>query len=502
MYYFIGNTFGATITGIEKALINRLKLFLNHQVNARLIFLSWNPNTTIHARNHNIENKVFTMYDYFQESTFIHNYTSKDWISYWQEEQGFKVRYVENSTDVRIYNDKNQFLMYAHFHDHKYSKLGYINYFNKSREKIKRELYDIRGFLSCTKNLINNKTLSEFFYTPHGKIIIEKYYDISKDNNPLTHIIVKDFKQKTYHFNSERELIALFYEDIYKDGDMFFSDKAIATAIPFTMINKKIPVVSVLHSTHTKDNFDVEKSEIKNIYSPIFNHLERFKAIIVSTEQQRIDVEKRIKNLIPIYNIPVGYLENKRVVNERSVPKHHKLISIARLESEKQLYQQIHLVNKLKNDFPDIELHIFGHGSEKNKLSKLISELKIEKHVMLRGFSRNIISELKDANISLITSHTEGFSLALLESLSQGVPCISYDINYGPSELIKHGENGFLIPFNDEDKLYEYTKKLLNDSDLQQKMVNNSLSYSKRYNEDDIFNQWKQFLINVNGQSE
>lgn len=40
----------------------------------------------------------------------------------------------------------------------------------------------------------------------------------------------------------------------------------------------------------------------------------------------------------------------------------------------------------------------------------------------------------------------EGFSLALLECQSYGVPMISYDIKYGPNELVKDGLNGYLIP--------------------------------------------------------
>ena len=53
--------------------------------------------------------------------------------------------------------------------------------------------------------------------------------------------------------------------------------------------------------------------------------------------------------------------------------------------------------------------------------------------------------------MSLITSNMEGFSLALLESLAHGVPVISYDIKYGPSELITSDFNGYLITKNDED---------------------------------------------------
>ena len=50
----------------------------------------------------------------------------------------------------------------------------------------------------------------------------------------------------------------------------------------------------------------------------------------------------------------------------------------------------------------------------------------------------------------------EGFSLALLESLAHGVPTISYNIKYGPKEMINNGENGYLI---EKMMKMHYTKK-------------------------------------------
>ena len=61
----------------------------------------------------------------------------------------------------------------------------------------------------------------------------------------------------------------------------------------------------------------------------------------------------------------------------------------------------------------------------------------------------------------------EGFSLALLESQSHGVPTISYDIKYGPSELIINDYNGLLVNFNDENQLYEKVRNLLLNPELQ-----------------------------------
>ena len=66
-------------------------------------------------------------------------------IHYWRNECGYTIKPVSETNDVRIY-DQQQFIMYTHFADEAYQKIDYINYFDTSRRKIKRELYDTRGF--------------------------------------------------------------------------------------------------------------------------------------------------------------------------------------------------------------------------------------------------------------------------------------------------------------------------------------------------------------------
>ena len=55
---------------------------------------------------------------------------------------------------------------------------------------------------------------------------------------------------------------------------------------------------------------------------------------------------------------------------------------------KKQLIQQIELINKLKDSFPNIELHMYGFGKEEQHLKERIQKLGLEKHVILRGFKR------------------------------------------------------------------------------------------------------------------
>ena len=75
--------------------------------------------------------------------------------------------------------------------------------------------------------------------------------------------------------------------------------------------------------------------------------------------------------------------------------------------------------------------------------------------------------EYNNAYLSIVTSNMEGFSLALLEGQSFGVPTISYDIKYGPNELVKNEVNGYLIPKNNEEILLQKVRYLLTHPNVQ-----------------------------------
>ncbi|RLY64233.1 glycosyltransferase, partial [Staphylococcus epidermidis] len=131
----------------------------------------------------------------------------------------------------------------------------------------------------------------------------------------------------------------------------------------------------------------------------------------------------RIRGVIPVYAIPVGYssFEMNDDSNKNNYVSPKKIISVARYSPEKQLIQQIELINRLKDTFPNIELHMYGFGKEEQHLKERIQELGLEKHVILRGFLKDLTDEYQDAYLNLITSNMEGFSLALLECESHGV---------------------------------------------------------------------------------
>ena len=137
---------------------------------------------------------------------------------------------------------------------------------------------------------------------------------------------------------------------------------------------------------------------------------------------------------------------------------------------------------------------MYGFGSESKKLNELIQKYGLENHVYLRGFLSNLDQEYSDAYLSLITSKMEGFGLAILESLSVGTPVISYDVDYGPSELIQDGFNGYLVPQGDINQMVEKVDQLLNNTQKLQQFSINSIESAQQYNATTISTKWQNIL--------
>ncbi|CAC5532084.1 Poly(glycerol-phosphate) alpha-glucosyltransferase [Staphylococcus aureus] len=94
----------------------------------------------------------------------------------------------------------------------------------------------------------------------------------------------------------------------------------------------------------------------------------------------------------------------------------------------------------------------------------------------------------------LSTSKMEGFGLAILESLSVGTPVISYDVDYGPSELIQDGFNGYLVPQGDINQMVEKVDQLLNNTQKLQQFSINSIESAQQYNATTISTKWQNIL--------
>ncbi|WP_407885823.1 glycosyltransferase [Levilactobacillus sp. N40-8-2] len=503
MNYFVDTNLGVSVTGIEKAQFNRMTLFQKAGIPATLLYLAYGSRLHEHLTKYGFQGVGFSMYDYFQECRQYRPAGHFDWRNYWQATCHFQLRYVAASNDIRVDDEDGLFLMYAHFLDDNYSQIDYINYFDHNHKKIRRDVYDWRGFLSRTSLLANNDEINtELFYSPDQQIKLIKQCEEVKGKSVLREITLKNYKQRDYYFNSEGELQTFFIDELAEDEDIFFTDRNGQMAPAMDHTRPEIKVCPVFHSTHVRVGQDVVTGDLKHgIYDYVLTHPSRFNGIVVSTEQQRTDLLARYSTLPPITAIPVGFATPQVVDFSQRDP--HRIISVARYSPEKQLIHQVKAVEELVPEFPDIQLHLLGFGSKiEGELRKYIKEHGLEDYIFLRGFQKDLTSEYQQASLALMTSVEEGFSLSTIEELSYGVPVIGYDIRYGPNEMIHDGENGFLVPVNDQEQLVQKMREYLSNRDLQLKLMTTAQLLVQQYSPENTTEKWKNLIRRLNNLNE
>jgi len=94
----------------------------------------------------------------------------------------------------------------------------------------------------------------------------------------------------------------------------------------------------------------------------------------------------------------------------------------------------------------DFQVIFVGDGEDRSKLFQKAKELKIEKNIFVTGFIPNseVQSYLNAADLCVVTSHNEGWSLAMLEMLSCGKAIVSTEVS-GANDMIRSGHNGFVV---------------------------------------------------------
>ena len=110
--------------------------------------------------------------------------------------------------------------------------------------------------------------------------------------------------------------------------------------------------------------------------------------------------------------------------------------------------------------------------------------------VHLKGNNPCVDKEMLSSSIFVASSIYEGFSLVIVEAMACGLPVVSYSCPYGPREIIHEGNNGFLVPVNDEKLLAERICRLIADEELRRRMGAAAFEHAKDYAMETILQKW------------
>ncbi len=176
------------------------------------------------------------------------------------------------------------------------------------------------------------------------------------------------------------------------------------------------------------------------------------------------------------------------------------LLSVGRLEAQKDHATLVDAFASIAGRFREWTLRIVGEGTLRDALTHQIATLGLQNRVRLVGWTDDIGREYAAAHVFALPSRYESFGLATAEAMAAGLPVIGFSDCPGTNELVRHGENGWLVEASNPDRarsLADGLARLMSDAELRARLGAHGPRTVAVYDVASVVTQWEQLLAEV-----
>ena len=275
--------------------------------------------------------------------------------------------------------------------------------------------------------------------------------------------------------------------DKLKSADLFITFQPEATYLIRELMNIDTPLISMLHS------YPLIYTD-RPIFKVLKPAMERSNAIQVLMPEY-IDIAKSRLN-----NVKIVYIPN--VVpqyNECAELKNKIIICVARVDPEKHPELLLEAFNQIKNKYPDWKVEWWGENGRYHcvqNLKKKIKEYGLTNRFLLCGTTEDVEEKLLKSSIFAFPSSFEGFSLALTEAMSLGLPVIGRKDCPSVNSLIKNQINGMLVDPNVQD-LASALEYLICNENKRIAYGHKAKDDMKSFSSDAVYSRWMELINSV-----
>lgn len=247
-------------------------------------------------------------------------------------------------------------------------------------------------------------------------------------------------------------------------------------------------VVSVRNDPYKEYGTGLRRCLMNGIYSLADGY-------VFQTDKVGAYFTKKINLHSKVINNPVNesFFQTRWQGNEKTI------ISVGRLEKQKNHVLLLKAFAKIYNSIPEYNLILYGDGALRDTLKQMTVELEIENRVIFAGEVTNVEDILARASLFILSSDFEGMPNALMEAMAVGIPCISTNCPIGgPEMLFSQQLSEFLVPCSDEKMLAEAMLRILKLPQERRKEISVKMkNRANIFNPQKIYLEWREFLEGI-----
>lgn len=251
------------------------------------------------------------------------------------------------------------------------------------------------------------------------------------------------------------------------------------------------PIVVENHSAYVE--FMAKTHSTKDIiYQFIYKLLVKRCSLVLSLTKKDADFWRN-------YNPNVKVVPNPLTIYPENVEKskcENRIICVGRLNSVKRWNRLIDAFSLLSAKYPEWRVDIYGDGDDKESLKAQISNAGLIDRIIIHPPTKDIYKEYMQSQFLVLSSDCEGFSLVLAEAMACGIPVVSTDCPFGPSEIIDDGTTGLLSKM-DVNYLAEKMEWMITHEKERKQMGEKAHAAAAKYKKGVIMKQWEQAYLSV-----
>lgn len=173
-----------------------------------------------------------------------------------------------------------------------------------------------------------------------------------------------------------------------------------------------------------------------------------------------------------------------------------RLLAVGRLHPVKGFDCLLRAFAQVAPMCPTWDLTILGEGPARDELEALVASLGLEARVALPGHVGNVADWYACSDLYVLSSRAEGLSNTLLEAMASGLPCVAFDCDTGPREIIRDGIDGVLVrPAQDPQALAAHLCQLMAQASVRQRYGSRAVDVRDRFSTARVMALWERIFL-------